>query len=989
MHRNRADRIVAYVVFAFALVLYVLTVAPTALFWDTGEFIAIANKLEVSHPPGAPFYMLVGRLFSMFVPAQGVALAVNMISVLASAFTVMLTHLIIVRIVREWQRQQPGSETVEDRITALSGGVIGALTLAVSDSFWFNAVEAEVYGLSMCFTAIVVWLIMKWSEQIRIEEADLPGRRRLHGGRHPHGLYSHRYLVLIAYLFGLAIGVHLLNLLAIAFIALIFFFTEIEDPSWNAGKRWKGLLLTGIISVTVFLIIYPGVVQYLPAIAGASGSPVLMMFALVGIIALGIHFTQRKGWATGNLVLLCIAVVLIGYSTYALIFIRSAANPPIDENDPETTEAIVSYLKREQYGNIPLLKGHSFDDRMQRIDFDRERFFPRRHSPEPNHMRAYAQYESDWDFFWRYQIGHMYVRYFLWQFMGRSSDLREAPPATGIGFIDDRIGANEALPAHLQTPSERESRNVYYALPLLLGLIGAGFHFSRDWRRALSVLALFLVTGIGIIVYINQTPYQPRERDYAYVASFFAFSIWIGLGATGILQLVRESLRESLTGSTRKAILLMLAGLLFVAVPAWMMQENYFDHDRSGNYAAEDFGYNMLVGLEDDAILFTNGDNDTFPLWYVQEIESVRRDVRVVNLSLLNTSWYTRQLKHQWARDSAPLPISLSDENIRDISVTPWKPRSIELPVDTDRFEAAIGTPPRSDASPPLSTPSTPSDEMESGEPPPQVDTSLIANPMRWHLEGRPYNDEYHLLHAADQVSLNILATNARQAWERPVYFAVTVSTRGQLDLQSYFQLEGMSFQVVPVRHEENLGRVDPVTTPEGLMKFRFRNLDDPGIYYDETARSLMDNYRNIYAHAAYALASEGYREKSTMLLDYLMKHVPFETIPGDEQSFLVLAQAWHEAGENDRALEIIQAVEPILLYKLEHARTNRELNRAAQYIQVVRSTYLELRAFQAASDLSSRIAEITNDSSYRRSAEEIERLFEDARDAQDVEASR
>ena len=952
-------RIVAGAVFLFALVLYGLTVAPTASFWDAGEFIAISNLLEVSHPPGAPFYMLVGRLFSMFAPTAYVALSVNFVSVLASAVTVLLTHLIIVRLVREWQVQERGREdpSPEHRIAALSGGVIGAITFAATDSFWFNAVEAEVYGLSMCFTALAVWLVMKWSEETRKEEEGFAGEQR------PLGRHAHRYLVLIAYLVGLAIGVHLLNLLAVFFIALIVYFTEIDKPSWGTGQRWRGILWTGCASVVVFLVVYPGVVQYLPTIAEQMGNPVLFMLFVIAAATFGVWYTHKKRWATANLIALGLAVVLIGYSSYALIFIRSAADPPIDENDPETTEAIVSYLKREQYGALPLLKGSTFDNRIRNIDFANETFFPRRYSPEPAHLPTYALYDSDWEYFRKYQIGHMYIRYFLWQFMGRASDVQDAPPATGFGFIDERIGANDYL---MTTPSTKASRNVYYALPLLLGLIGAGFHFNRDWRRALSVFTLFFVTGVGIIVYLNQTPLQPRERDYAYVASFFAFSLWIGLGVTGILYFLREAVQDMWDQRKVRGAMLALGALLFLAAPAWMVRENWFEHDRSGNYVAPDYAWNMLNGLEEEAILFTNGDNDTFPLWYLQEVEGERTDVRVVNLSLLNTPWYIRQLKNQWSRESSPLPLSMSDDMIDGIGVAPWTPRDIELPVNTDRFA------PESD----IFLPGI-------------ADTNLIMNPMRWRLEGRPYNDETGMLYIADQASLDIVATNAREGWQRPVYFAVTVSPDGQLDLQNFFHLEGQALKIVPIRHGERFGRVVPSVATDILSNFRFRNLNNPNVYYDETIRGMVDNYRNIFAHTAQSLAFAGETEQAGALLDTLMAKVPFDTIPGDEQSYLLLARAYFEAGYVDKATDVAKGAEPLVLRRLEQAQTDRDLELTGSYLQVLRGIYLQVSDYDAASALSGRLADILGDSTIRRSVEDYRRMNEEYEQLLEEEANR
>jgi len=954
MNWKLVDRVVAGAVFVWALVLYVLTVAPTASFWDAGEFIAIANKLEVSHPPGAPFYMLVGRLFSMFVPAEYVALSINLISVLASAFTILLTHLIIVRLVREWQGDSI-DWTATERITALAGGVVGALTFAATDSFWFNAVEAEVYAMSMLFTAGVVWLIMKWSEHARIEETILAG------GQHPFGLRSNRYLVVIAYLFGIAIGVHLLNLLAVFFIALIFFFTEIDKPEWDSYRRWRGIVIAGLVSAAAFFVIYPGVVQYLPTLAGEIGSLTLFLLVLVGAVVFGVYYTHTHNMAAANLVMVAITAILIGYSTYAVIFIRSAADPPIDENDPETLDAIVSYLKREQYGETPLLKGPTYDERMGTVSLDSETLFPRRYSPDPNHGRIYAQYDSDWEFFWKYQVGHMYVRYFLWQFVGRASDIQDAPPATGFQFIDDRSPANDYL---FQTPSEEASRNVYFILPLLLGLIGAGYHFNRDWRRAFSVLTLFLMTGIGIILYLNQTPLQPRERDYSYVASFFAFSLWVGIGATGLLQLTLDYFRDSMKPSTQKVALLGLAGALFLAIPFWMTIENYDDHDRSGNYVAPDYAYNMLMSLEEDAVVFTNGDNDTFPLWYLQEVEEVRRDVRVVNLSLLNTSWYVRQLKNQASRESEPLPISMSDNQIDNLTVVRWDARDVELPVEMDRIQQQS--------------------EMLF----PLEDSSEIMSPMRWHLEGRPYNEQFNILYAADQAALDIIATNAQEGWQRPIYFAVTVSPDGQLDLQNFFQIEGQAFRIVPIEHDERLGRVVPEITPERLMNFRFTNLADPDVYYDENIRRMIDNYRNVFGHTAQSLAEKGQPERGLALLDTLMANVPFDTIPGDERSYLLLSRAFEATGAPDRAIALMKKAETVILYRLANVQSDQDLRFASQFIQILRASYLDMGAFEEVSAFSDRIAEVLDDSTYRKTPEEFRRLYEDARQGNPAQVS-
>jgi hypothetical protein len=905
------DRLTAAFVLVWSLVLYLLTVAPTVSFWDAGEFIASVYKLQVMHPPGAPFYMLVGRFFSMFAPsAESVAFAVNLISVLASAGTVLLTHLIIVRLVRIWQGD--ASEwTTGQRIIALVSGVVGALTYAATDSFWFNAVEAEVYAFSMFFTAAVVYLVMRWSEAAHREEAQLSSGRT----RHPFSLSANRYLVLIAYLFGLAIGVHLLNLLAFFFIALIVYFTEFDRADRTDAERWKGIVITGVVSVGIFLTIYPGVILGFPELLDWSGAPFLTVVALVAAIAYGVYLTHKRKMAVANLGLICLAVIFIGYSSYALIFIRSATEPPIDLNDPDTSEEFVSYLKREQYGSTPLLQGATYDDASGRVPMEgNEALFPRRHSAEPRHWRVYERYNSDLDFFLRYQVGHMYVRYFLWNFAGKASDVQDAPAITGIPVIDPAASTSRLL----QTPSEKAGRNMYFALPLLLGLFGAFYHFSRDWRRAFSVAILFFVTGLGIILYLNQTPMQPRERDYSYVASFFAFSLWVGIGAGGLLQMLYEGLRDQVKGVAQAGALLAVAAVTFGAVPGWMTLENYDDHDRSGRYVAHDYAYNMLNSVAENGIIFTNGDNDTYPLWYLQEVEGIRTDVRVVNLSLLNTPWYVQQLKDERAYDSAPLPISLSDRQIADLRPQYWEPKQVQLPVSRAALQRT----------------------SEVYLPDAAVDTSRIESPMRWRLKGRPLDQQSNMLRAADLVAYNILRTNAENGWKRPVYFAVTVAQSGQLNLQNYFQLEGQAYRVVPVKHDQPFGRVVPGLTAERLRGFRFRNLDDPNVYYDENARRMVDGYRLNFSQAAERLAMMGRMDTGRQLFDDFVDAVPFSTIPADMQTYLLTARAYDALGAYDRVAEIMKQAEPVVMHQIRTAQARRPFQYALQYAGMVRTAY-------------------------------------------------
>ncbi len=914
------NRLTAGLVFLYALVLYGSTVAPTASFWDCGEFIAISNRLEVSHPPGAPFFMLLGRIVSMFVPTAFVALSINLLSVLASAVTVLMTYLIIVHLVEEW-RGDSSTWSRRDEIGVYGGSAIGALTFAATDSFWFNAVEAEVYALSMFFTAIVIWLIMKWSVHIRHERA--AGSIQ---GRFGFGPVTSRYLVIIAYLFGLAIGIHLLNVLSIFFVALIVFFDMFDRPQWSSGQRFKGLVLTGVIASLCFFAIYPGVILWLPELADTLGSITVAVVGIVLLITVLIYYTQKNKMPLANLAAISFAVILIGYSTYGIIFIRSAADPPIDENDPEALDSIVSYLKREQYGTAPIL------DRM--------------YSPMPAHQNFYARYPNELSFFVDYQLDHMYVRYFMWNFVGKESDAQDANWTSGFTSRTDAVVAS--------SPSERASHNVYFALPLLLGLFGMMYHFKRDWRRAMAVGILFLLTGVGVIVYLNQTPMQPRERDYSYVGSFFAFSLWIGVGATGVIELAADGFksifqraRKLQTAGTAAALL----ALLFI--PFWVAYQNYDDHDRSGRYVATDYAYNLLMSLEPNAIVFTNGDNDTFPLWYMQEVEGVRRDVRVVCLSLLNTKWYIRQLRDEWSRQSAPVAMSYDDAGIEKLTVVPWHAQEIRLPV---RLQAVMKQ------KNPAVTPD---------------DSALAVSPMVWRFEGRPYSDKFNMLYVADQAALDIIIENAKRDWERPIYFANTTSRDGQLDLQHYFQAEGLAYRVVPIPQDEGYqGRVVPDLVYERFKEFRFTGLNDPGVHFDENIRRMIDNYRLTFAHHAEEMAAAGARKKALDMLETLMEKVPFSTIPGDVYSTISLANAFETLGANEWVTKTLETAQPLVLDRLASATSERDLRQLQQFIQMVQVAYFRNGDFAQAADFTKKIAEIAGDSSVAQTEEELRQRY-------------
>ena len=599
MPQMNMKRSIALLLFAVSLTVYWITGSPTVVFWDVGEFIAAAYSLQVPHPPGAPLFLLIGRVFGMIPIGTDVAVRMHFISVLASALTVMMTYLVIVRFIAMF-RGQPHS--LADRLTVFGGAAVGALSLAFGKTFWFNALEAEVYGVSMQFMSLMLWLGLRWFERATWERSDV-------------------YLLVVAYLVGLAVGVHLLSILMVFIVLLLVYF------------RWYQFSVTsfvkfGAVAVMVFGIIYPVVVKEFPSMLdGEVGGVKNQLFSyLPHLIVLGalygVYYSIQKRNRKLNVALLAFLFIVLGYSTYVAVYIRANAQPPMNENDPSTIGRLVSYLNREQYGSQP--------------------FIQRRWDPDPEKQQNHQKYTSDLDYFWRFQMVHMYLRYFGWNYVGAAGDVKES----GVDWKQ------------------------LYGIPLFLGILGAYYHWRRDKKMAFVNSSMFLLMGTILVLYFNMQEPQPRERDYFYVGSYLAFSIWIGIGIVGLIDLIREQLKQQEASVPLAAGVVVLA-LIFV--PGNMLRVNSHEGDRRGNYLAWDYSYNLLQSVEQDAILFTNGDNDTFPLWYLQDVEGIRRDVRIVNLSLLNTNWYIKQLKRQEPYGAKKVPISTSDVDIERILPIPGR----------------------------------------------------------------------------------------------------------------------------------------------------------------------------------------------------------------------------------------------------------------------------------------------------------------------------
>jgi len=840
-------RIIASVLFVFTLTIYLSTIAPTLSFWDCGEFIACSVIMGVPHPPGSPLYLLVGHMFS-YLPFGDPGWRVNLISALVSAFCVVLLYLTIVRLIRIYRGQE---ESLLNALITYGGGVVGALTFAFTHSFWWNAVEAEVYAASQFLTAAVFYLIVRWAD-----EADDPR--------------SDRLLLIIAYITGLSIGVHLLNILVIPAFALVIYFRK-QKFAWSSFFMMVG------IAAAAFIVVYPGIIKWLPATFQASALIPLLIF---GAVALGAYYALKQRRRIAFLALASTFLIILGYSTYATLYIRSSLNPPIDENNPDTVPRLLYYLNREQYGDVGIL--------------------PRRWNNDPN-------YRSEADFFWRYQVDYMYNRYFLWQFVGQEGDFQGA----GVRFSE------------------------YYALPLLLGLWGLAHHVAKDRRRALVVFTLFFMTGYAIILYLNQDNPQPRERDYAYVGSFYAFAIWIGIGAQGLLEWA-SGLRKKKGDLPVAAAAL---GLLLILLPINMLAKNYHLQDRQGNFVAWDYSRNILETCEPNAILFTNGDNDTFPLWYLQEVMGVRKDVRIANLSLLNTGWYIKQLKH----DEPKVPMTFSDDYID---------RYLD---QHDMTALRMRYWPKNDPKRPTVI------RLET----PDGGTLEWDVPATLHLDTGPGDTgEPNFLRVQDIMIIDIVRA---AKWKRPIYFAVTVSTSNMLNLRDHLTMEGLAFRLNPVTGRE----IDPDKLRENLLvKYRdhYRNLDNPGIHYDDNVYRLLQNYRSAFLQlathyldtnrpgtatynplhplqetlATFDQLSD--RDKVLFILDSMEKYLPESVIPiNQDEIVLHLGRLYSDLGRPDELRKRLQrlASEPELT-------AEKHFRYGAVYLQWLGDTAAAQKQFDA-----------------------------------------
>ncbi len=823
------NRVVAVGVFLVTAFVYLKTLSVTVVFWDVGEFCAASRLLQVPHPPGAPLFVLVARIVSLIPFLPDIAARMHAVSAIGSALGVMFLYLAAVKLI---SRFRPIT-TSFDRVIVFGSSAIGALALAFSTTYWDNSIEAEVYGLAMFFVSICLWLALRWWER-----ADEPR--------------NERYFLLIAYLLGLSTGVHILALLQVIPILMIYYFRHYE---FNR----KSFLKFSAVALAIFFVIYPGIVQFLPSLLDGDfkgfKSDVLpfVPLALVIVALYGVYRTIRTKHKMLHLACFSFLFIVLGYSTYSVVLIRSnVTNLAMKENEPKDLASLTAYITREQYGDVPLLKGESWDNDLQGY---REKWFPRRPSHEAMHEATRVNYTSDWDFFWRYQISHMYIRYLLWNFSGAEGDWADARanifPLNPIGNIVMKF-------LFKTSPFGGEARDSTFLIPVLLVLFGFFYHFNKDWKMGFVLLTMFTIMGVVLDLYQNQQDPQPRERDYFYVGAYYAMAIWIAVGLTGIISVIRKYLhQESLFKTAASGVLAVAA----FTVPVNLARINWFEHDRSQNYSAWDYSYNLLQSCEPNAILFTNGDNDTFPLWYLQDVERVRRDIRIVNLSLVNTSWYIHQLKNEMPYGTQKVPISLTDDQIAHIGPVRWTTRQVDLLVPRDvlhRYNVVDSTIQR---------------------------TGKIT----YTIKATPWQENISILRVQDMMVRDIIMTNK---WERPIYFAVTVSPDAKIGLDNYMKMQGLAWKLVPAKFDSPEGALDkevmeanvlaknitPSTGPQ--HGYIYRNLNNPHVYYDENVQRLVMNYRAGFMRLAFNELRANNKEKAKQIMQQLEATVPLNVVP-------------------------------------------------------------------------------------------------------------
>ncbi len=951
---KKINNILGWLAFGFATMIFMMTIEPTVSFWDCGERISCAFKLQVMHPPGAPLYQMIARVFSLlsFGDNSMAAYWINAMSAVMGGLCVMFIFWTINMLGRKIVNLS-GEFTTSKAVAVFGAGLVGALTLTFSDSFWFTAVEAEVYVTSLFMTAFVFWVILKWESSFYNEKDNL------------------KWVVLISFVVGLSIGVHMLNLLAIPAIAFVYYFKKYKPTAW--GIVSAGLISFGILGFVQGVFI-PYVVKldwwFERFFVNSVGMPfhsgtIIYLISLISAFVLGLYFTHKYKKIVANTILLCFMFITIGYTSFFMLIIRSNAQVPINENAPKDALSLEAYLGREQYGSWPLLYGPYYNapiidatdgNPVYRKDVESGKYvisnerksteyvydprfttvFPRMWSSRGIHPMGYESWVQikgvpirverrrepetiikptfieNIKFFFRYQVDHMYMRYLMWNFSGRQSDIQSHGSLTrgnwlSLPFIDNlRLGPQKDLPESI-TSNPGYSR--YFMLPFILGIIGLIYQARKTPGNAFVVFLLFFMTGLAIVIYLNQTPYQPRERDYSYIGSFYAFSIWVGLGVLAIIDFLSKYIKT-------KHLSALVTAVCLLAVPVVMAKENWNNHDRSNRYFTRDIAANYLNSCAPNAVLFTNGDNDTFPLWYAQEVEGIRTDIKIINMSLVNTDWYIDNMARRKTYEADPLPMSMKPFQYRDGTrdyvfiyseleghhdvakvidfVASDDPRTKRRLFENDN-ERYDYFPTRN-----FSLKVDKEKVLANGTVAPE-DADFIVDEVQWTITGSGIQKNGLVL-------LDFLGVNN---WERPVYFAITTGNEVYFGLEEYFQLEGMVYRLVPIktprpdrRDARRLleGRINTGILYDNFMnKFNWGNINDPKVYANEDIRRLgQASMRSIAHQLAEELVKENKTDSAVAVLDKVMEKLPEYNLPYGLE-MLNIARAYYLAGAFDK----------------------------------------------------------------------------------------
>ncbi|HUX94411.1 MAG TPA: DUF2723 domain-containing protein [Bacteroidales bacterium] len=963
---RRLNNIAGWILFLISFAVYLLTLEPTVSFWDCGEFILSAFKLQVGHPPGAPLFLMIGRIatFFAFGDTSKVAVMMNGLSALCSAFAILFLYWTITHLVRRVVMVDKSLDS--KKIPSIIGsGVIGALAYTFSDTFWFSAVEGELYALSSLVTGLVFWAMLKWEE-----EADQPN--------------AGRWIILIAYIMGLGLGIHRLNLLVLPVLVFVYYFRKHEITLKGV---FKTLIVAVILLWLMVFVLIPGV----PEVAGwfelffinTIGLPynsglILFLILLFGGLAYGIYYSIARNRRLLNYIFTVVLMVIVGYSSYAMIMIRSSARPPMNQNNPADIFSLSYYINMKQYGSSPKFFGNYYSapvvgmkkviagynkingkyEAYYRPEYEySEKFvtiFPRMYSSDPDHKEAYEYwgrvkgrkytvgsetvvcptFGENLRYFFSYQVGFMYLRYLMWNYAGRQNDIQgngnriHGNWISGIKFIDEaRLGNLDSLPPDLES---NPGNNKYFLLPFIMGLAGLLWQYKRNNSGFWLVAAFFIMTGLAIIFYLNQYPNQPRERDYAYAGSFYAFAIWIGMGFMFFYEQIQRLLDQKIS-------LVMTFILLLTAGPLLMAYQNWDDHDRSGRYTARDIGANYLNSTAPNSILFTYGDNDSFPVWYVQDVEQVRTDVRVANLSYIQAGWYIEMMR-QKAFDSDPMPLTLGPDKYiegkrEQLPVNNRVNKPVELSqivqfagMDDNKYRIDYSG--RGDYMNYLPANKFLIDVdsatvLANGTVKPYYKDRMVS-PMIWEYTE---SDAFK----GDLAIMDMLSTNK---WNRPVYYSTTVPSAQYKGLEKYFIQEGLAYRVVPVKSavtEDGRGEFGMIDTEEmynNLMnRFRWGNADDPDVYLDENNRRMFGNFRRVFASLARELLVKGDTTRALEVAHRALELVPADKLPNDFFS-IGIAEVLYMAGRNNEAEDIVNEIINYSIAYLDYTMTLRAVER-------------------------------------------------------------